>query len=43
MKELWNISNLDIYDLNEIDEEIVSGWYVIKSFNVLFEFGFGYG
>lgn len=43
MKELWNISNLDIYDLNEIDEETVSGWHVIKSLNAPSEFGFGYG
>ncbi|RMX42578.1 hypothetical protein pdam_00013390, partial [Pocillopora damicornis] len=43
MREFWNISNLDIYDLNEIDEENVSGWHVIKSLNAPSEFGFGYG
>ena len=43
MRELWNISNLDIYDLNERDEETVSGWHVIKSLNAPSDLGFGYG
>ena len=43
MRELWNISNLDIYDLNEIDEETESGWHVIKSLNAPSDLGFGYG
>ena len=42
MRELWNISNLDIYDLNEIDEDTVSGWHVIKSLNAPSDLGFGY-